>query len=164
MRNFLSRYVSSAICSFQASGGSIPGLLPQLPPDQRIQGAENLTGLLFEKFSVLDVDSAGRGGYVLSFYIPFVLGVNEFYSREYTVQAGFGWTNGVLLWTSSRFGDVLTSPSCPTLYNQNPSSNSTSGNSTSGNSTSAAHIAVPMNALTGVSVLVTSLLGALAVF
>ena len=33
---------------------------------------------MFEKFSIADIDSAGRGG-------------------EYTVQAGFGWTNGVVL-------------------------------------------------------------------
>ena len=31
---------------------------------------------MFEKFSIRDVDSGGRGG-------------------EYPVQAGFGWTNGV---------------------------------------------------------------------
>ena len=62
MLSLLSRYVGSAICSFQASGGSVPGVLPQLPPNQRITGAENLTGLLFEKFSVFDIDSGGRGG------------------------------------------------------------------------------------------------------
>ena len=43
---------------------------------------------MFEKFSISDIDSAGRGG-------------------EYTVQAGFGWTNGVVLIVASEFGDVL---------------------------------------------------------
>lgn len=43
-----------------------------------------------------DVDSAGRGG-------------------EYTVQAGFGWTNGVLLWVASNYGDVLVAPVCPDI-------------------------------------------------
>jgi len=51
---------------------------------------------MFEKFSNLDVDSAGRGG-------------------EYTVQAGFGWTNGVLLWVASNYGNVLVAPQCPDL-------------------------------------------------
>jgi alpha,alpha-trehalase len=49
---------------------------------------------MFEKFSIVAVDSAGRGG-------------------EYTVQAGFGWTNGVLLWVTSLYGDVLAEPQCP---------------------------------------------------
>jgi hypothetical protein len=49
---------------------------------------------MFEKFSIRDVDSAGRGG-------------------EYTVQTGFGWTNGVVLWIASVFGDQLVAPVCP---------------------------------------------------
>jgi alpha,alpha-trehalase len=49
---------------------------------------------MFEKFSVTDVDSSGRGG-------------------EYTVQAGFGWTNGVVLWVASTFGEQLVAPVCP---------------------------------------------------
>ncbi|KAF9018984.1 hypothetical protein BDZ89DRAFT_1139649 [Hymenopellis radicata] len=44
----------------------------------------------------MDVDSAGRGG-------------------EYTVQAGFGWTNGVVLWVASVYGSVLVTPECPVL-------------------------------------------------
>jgi len=126
-RGMANRYVASAICSFQASGGSVPGVLPQLPPDQRITGAENLTGLLFEKFSVFDIDSGGRGG-------------------EYTVQAGFGWTNGVVLWASSRFGNVLTAPVCPQLVNGTdipPAGGSSTGSSTGGS----AHNALPLTAL-----------------
>jgi alpha,alpha-trehalase len=49
---------------------------------------------MFEKFSVLDIDSGGSGG-------------------EYTVQAGFGWTNGVVLWVASTFGEQLVAPECP---------------------------------------------------
>jgi alpha,alpha-trehalase len=49
---------------------------------------------MFEKFSIRDIDSGGRGG-------------------EYTVQAGFGWTNGVALWVASTFGDKLIAPTCP---------------------------------------------------
>ena len=51
---------------------------------------------MFEKFSISDIDSAGRGG-------------------EYTVQAGFGWTNGALLWVASNYGGVLVAPQCPDL-------------------------------------------------
>jgi alpha,alpha-trehalase len=51
---------------------------------------------MFEKFSLLNVDSSGGGG-------------------EYTVQAGFGWTNGVLLWVASTYGEQLVAPQCPAL-------------------------------------------------
>ena len=61
---------------------------------------------MFEKFSISDIDSAGRGG-------------------EYTVQAGFGWTNGVLLWVSSTYGDKLVAPQCPDLLAQAASTTAT---------------------------------------
>ena len=51
---------------------------------------------MFEKFSLSDIDSSGGGG-------------------EYTVQAGFGWTNGVVLWVSSTYGEVLVAPNCPSI-------------------------------------------------
>jgi alpha,alpha-trehalase len=51
---------------------------------------------MFEKFSVVDIDSAGRGG-------------------EYTVQAGFGWTNGVVLILADTHGKVLNAPTCPDI-------------------------------------------------
>jgi len=51
---------------------------------------------MFEKFSNLEIDSAGRGG-------------------EYTVQAGFGWTNGVALWVAHTYGNVLDAPICPDI-------------------------------------------------
>ena len=65
---------------------------------------------MFEKFSISDIDSAGQGG-------------------EYTVQAGFGWTNGVVLILASEYGNVLVAPQCPDLLSQvtTPSNASTSG-------------------------------------
>jgi len=51
---------------------------------------------IYEKFSAIDIDSAGRGG-------------------EYAVQAGFGWTNGVLLWVAKNYGDAIGPPDCPEI-------------------------------------------------
>lgn len=34
------------------------------------------------------------------------------------IQAGFGWTNGVLLWVASTYGDILVAPQCPDLLAQ----------------------------------------------
>lgn len=65
---------------------------------------------MFEKFSNLNVDSSGFGG-------------------EYTVQAGFGWTNGVLLWIAANYGHLLVAPECPSLV---ADASSTGGNSSSG--------------------------------
>jgi hypothetical protein len=62
---------------------------------------------MFEKFSISDVDSSGRGG-------------------EYTVQAGFGWTNGVVLWVASTFGKQLVAPACPDPLSIASSTGSTS--------------------------------------
>jgi alpha,alpha-trehalase len=75
---------------------------------------------MFEKFSNLDIDSAGRGG-------------------EYTVQAGFGWTNGVLLWVASNYGGVLAAPTCPPLLDANGESavSSSASSSATGSAPSA---------------------------
>ena len=70
------------------------------------------TAQMFEKFSISDIDSAGRGG-------------------EYTVQAGFGWTNGVVLILAGEYGDVLAAPACPDLLAQ-ASSMSTSSTGSNG--------------------------------
>ena len=51
---------------------------------------------MFEKFSNLHIDSNGSGG-------------------EYTVQAGFGWTNGVALWVTNVYGGLLDTPKCPNI-------------------------------------------------
>lgn len=69
---------------------------------------------MFEKFSSLDIDSAGRGGeYTVQVIQPDsswnLLAHNSF------VQAGFGWTNGVVLWVASIYGSLLATPECPAL-------------------------------------------------
>ncbi|KAF8895253.1 glycoside hydrolase family 37 protein, partial [Infundibulicybe gibba] len=93
------RYMASAFCSWHATGGSIDGVVPKLSPAElNVTLSVNNTGNMFEKFSNLDIDSAGRGG-------------------EYTVQAGFGWTNGVVLWVASNYGQQLVLPQCPDLLN-----------------------------------------------
>lgn len=99
MRELSNRYIASSYCNWVATGGSIPGFVDRLPPDQlNITASLNNTGIMFEKFSLTDVDEAGVGG-------------------EYTVQAGFGWTNGVVLWVAGEFGQILTEPTCPRLFN-----------------------------------------------
>ncbi|KAJ2642480.1 hypothetical protein GGF44_001648, partial [Coemansia sp. RSA 1694] len=77
-------FVDSVFCAWYNTGGSIPGILEKLP---------NTTdsGHMFEKFDSTQVGKEGGGG-------------------EYTVQAGFGWTNGVLLWTLDTFGRSLVAP------------------------------------------------------
>ncbi|KAG9308857.1 glycoside hydrolase family 37 protein [Chiua virens] len=109
IREMANRYVTSTLCSWHATGGSIPGLLPQLPPAQlNLTGSINNTGNMYEKFSNLNVDSSGFGG-------------------EYTVQTGFGWTNGVLLWATATYGQLLATPQCPSLAPLVAAESSTSG-------------------------------------
>ena len=79
------RFVASAFCSWYKTGGSVPGLLKQL--DNQTD-----TGHMFEKFNVADIGDAGAGG-------------------EYTVQAGFGWTNGISLWVFDTFSGLI-APDC----------------------------------------------------
>ncbi|CAG8703298.1 38655_t:CDS:2, partial [Gigaspora margarita] len=79
-------YVSSVLCAWYSTGGSIPGLVTKLP-----NATDN--GIIFEKYSALKAGVSGRGG-------------------EYQVQIGFGWTNGVLLWICSKLGDKLEVPQC----------------------------------------------------
>ena len=108
-RELANRYITSVYCSWYATGGSLPGLLPRLP-DATLNLTHSLghIGNLFEKFSALDSDSSGRGG-------------------EYTVQAGFGWTNGVALWVGARFKDVLVQPNCPPIVDESVSTGSHGG-------------------------------------
>jgi len=100
-RELSNRYITSAFCNWLATGGSIPGVVARLPDSQlNITLSLNNTGIMFEKFSLTDVDAAGVGG-------------------EYTVQAGFGWTNGVVLWVAGEYGQLLNSPVCPRLVLSN---------------------------------------------
>ena len=97
-RELANRYVSAAFCSWYSTGGSIPGLLQQLSPAElnTTNSDPSSEGHMFEKFSAVDVDQAGSGG-------------------EYTVQAGFGWTNGVALWIGAKYGSILAAPKCPAI-------------------------------------------------
>ena len=86
---------------------------------------------MFEKFSNLDIDSAGQGG-------------------EYTVQAGFGWTNGVALWVAGIYGSVLDAPVCPNITaDAVPGGEDTSG----GNSSAAFRTVVNPVSVTAATVL-----------
>ncbi|KAG2069034.1 glycoside hydrolase family 37 protein [Suillus decipiens] len=117
-REMANRYYASVLCSWHATGGSIPGLLPQLPASQlNVTNSIGNTGNMFEKFSNLNVDASGYGG-------------------EYTVQAGFGWTNGVLLWVASTYGEQLVAPQCPPVL-------------TAANTTSSTGAAVSLQASSG---------------
>jgi alpha,alpha-trehalase len=98
---------------------------------------------MFEKFSITDVDSSGRGG-------------------EYTVQAGFGWTNGVVLWVASTFGEQLVAPVCPDpLFAAGGTGSSSTSVSSSGGSTrkksGALQLRVAPRQLFGLWLLVTAL-------
>lgn len=86
---------------------------------------------MFEKFSNLNIDSAGRGG-------------------EYTVQAGFGWTNGVALWIASNYGSVLDAPACPNI-----TADAVSGgeDASGGNSSAASKVGVSPVFVTAATVL-----------
>lgn len=128
-RQLANRYASSALCSWRATGGALPGL-DRLPDDQlNVTQSTALHGQMFEKFSLVDIDSAGRGG-------------------EYTVQAGFGWTNGVLLYVADTYGDVLQAPTCPPVL---AVSTGTGGGDNPGAATSL-HISAGMAVLVAVVV------------
>ena len=80
---------------------------------------------MFEKFSNLDIDSAGSGG-------------------EYTVQAGFGWTNGVVLWVANAYGGALDAPKCPNITADAVSSQGNSDSSNSSAATSFVSATIPV--------------------
>jgi len=133
-RELANRYFTSVLCSWQATGGSIPNILPRLS-DAELNVTQSTTndGNIFEKFSNMDVDSAGQGG-------------------EYTVQVGFGWTNGALLWTASNYGPVLATPQCPDLLatpmaTGNQSGSSSGGSSSSSSSSAAAALNQPFSSI-----------------
>lgn len=96
---FANRYLGAAFCSWYSTGGQISGLLTQLPlSDLNATGTytSEQSGVMFEKFNVTDTDAAGGGG-------------------EYTVQVGFGWTNGVALWAAGEYGQYIPAPTCPLI-------------------------------------------------
>lgn len=81
------RYLDSTFCTWYATGGSTS----ETP---KLQGvSETAVGTMFEKYGDNATNVAGSGG-------------------EYEVVEGFGWTNGVLIWTVDTFGDALKRPNC----------------------------------------------------
>jgi hypothetical protein len=101
--------------------------IPSSPLPQTQNSISALHTQMFEKFSLSDIDSSGGGG-------------------EYVVQAGFGWTNGVVLWVASTYGHVLVAPQCPSVLadfasaegSAGAGSGTASGSAASGTSTSGA--------------------------
>lgn len=81
------RYLDSTFCTWYATGGSTSAT-PQLAGLSTQD-----VGIMFEKYDDNSTNHAGGGG-------------------EYEVVEGFGWTNGVLLWTADTFGDKLKRPDC----------------------------------------------------
>ena len=84
------RYLDSTFCTWRATGGSTS----QTPQLQGLQPQD--VGIMFEKYSDNATNIAGGGG-------------------EYEVVEGFGWTNGVLIWTVDEFGNELDRPDCGNL-------------------------------------------------
>ncbi|KAI0018518.1 glycoside hydrolase family 37 protein [Xylariomycetidae sp. FL0641] len=84
------RYLDSTFCTWRATGGSTS----QTP---KLQGVgDGQQGIMFEKYADNATNVAGGGG-------------------EYEVVEGFGWTNGVLIWTVDKFANRLTRPDCGNL-------------------------------------------------
>ncbi|CBQ72773.1 related to trehalase precursor [Sporisorium reilianum SRZ2] len=106
VRELANRYVASALCSWRATGGKLNTTDPafQPVPDATLTAnglnASTAIGNMFEKFNASDINAAGSGG-------------------EYTVQTGFGWTNGVAIWLGGQLGANLTRPECPPVIAQN---------------------------------------------
>ncbi|KAF8272594.1 glycoside hydrolase [Lactarius quietus] len=134
-RGLANRYYTSAFCSWYSTGGSIPNLLPRLTNEQlNVSQSINNTGNMFEKFSILDIDIGGLGG-------------------EYTVQAGFGWTNGVVLWVANSFGSKLVAPTCPNPLVEAIITGSGASPSNSSNGSGALQLSIGPYALVGLALL-----------
>ncbi|SPO27343.1 related to trehalase precursor [Ustilago trichophora] len=109
VRELANRYVASALCSWRATGGKLNTSDAAFQPvaDNILEAnglnASTAIGNMFEKFNASDINAAGSGG-------------------EYTVQTGFGWTNGVAIWLGGQLGANLTRPDCPPVIAQNVSS------------------------------------------
>jgi alpha,alpha-trehalase len=84
------RYLDSTFCTWRATGGST-SKTPQLEGFN-----DEDVGIMFEKYADNATNIAGGGG-------------------EYEVVEGFGWTNGVLIWTVDEFGNELKRPDCGEL-------------------------------------------------
>lgn len=81
------KYLDSTFCTWYATGGSTS----ETP---KLDGlSDEDVGVMFEKYSDSAINTAGGGG-------------------EYEVVEGFGWTNGVLIWTADEFKNELKRPDC----------------------------------------------------
>lgn len=66
---------------------------------------------MYEKFSLNDIDSAGRGGEYTVQVNPFLRPCPiKVLTSDHLFKAGFGWTNGVLLWVASTYGSQARFP------------------------------------------------------
>ncbi|KAI7865437.1 trehalase [Spinellus fusiger] len=90
MFSLAERNVASAFCTWYKTGGTLPDLPNKYP------GATD-DGHMFEKFDANNIGNAGFGG-------------------EYTVQIGFGWTNGVTMWLLEKFPNLV-APDCNKVVN-----------------------------------------------
>ncbi|KAL7813907.1 glycoside hydrolase family 37 protein [Trichoderma aethiopicum] len=89
------RYLDFTFCTWRATGGSTS----ETP---KLQGlTDQDVGIMFEKYNDNSTNAAGGGG-------------------EYQVVEGFGWTNGVLLWTADTFGSRLKRPQCGNIMAGHP--------------------------------------------
>lgn len=85
--NIGQKYLDSTFCTWYATGGSTS----ETP---KLDGlSDEDVGVMFEKYSDSAINTAGGGG-------------------EYEVVEGFGWTNGVLIWTADEFKNELKRPDC----------------------------------------------------
>ncbi|KAJ3156110.1 hypothetical protein HDU86_004078 [Geranomyces michiganensis] len=93
-------FISQAFCSWRETGGALPNL-------PALDDGNNDSGHMAEKYNVTRLGAAGGGG-------------------EYTVQTGFGWTNGVVLSVLATVGSGIAMPDCsPTRQMGDPTAPST---------------------------------------
>jgi alpha,alpha-trehalase len=105
IRSLANRFVASALCSWYATGGQLnlstqegrdrwpPQPVPESTADTDPTAAAASPGHMFEKYSQTSTSASGAGG-------------------EYQVQVGFGWTNGVSIFLSAEYGEILQEPVC----------------------------------------------------
>lgn len=54
----------------------------------------------------------------------------------FRLKAGFGWTNGAVLWVASNYGDLLVAPQCPSLLATSVASTPTASTTSTSGTTS----------------------------
>lgn len=105
------RYLDSTFCTWYATGGNTTDF-------PRLQGLEDeQIGTMFEKYSDNSTNEAGEGG---EYEVVEVSGTPHDhgdypYPNVANYSQGFGWSNGVLIWTVDAFGNNLTRPDCGSI-------------------------------------------------